>query len=57
MGRSRLSCAPANAHLEVSSRAHHVTRTLGGHGAVREFCDLLVIASGRYAGLLNGYLS
>lgn len=57
MGRSRLSCAPANAHLEVSSRAHHVTRTLGGHGAAREFCDLLLVASGRYAGLLNGYLS
>jgi 3-deoxy-D-manno-octulosonate 8-phosphate phosphatase (KDO 8-P phosphatase) len=56
MGRSKLSCAPANAHPEVSSRAHHVTRANGGHGAAREFCDLLLVASGRYAGLLNGYL-
>ena len=25
------------------------------HGAAREFCDLLLVASGRYAGLLEGY--
>lgn len=56
MNRAALSCAPANAHLEVRSRAHHITQARGGHGAVREFCDLLLVASGHYAGLLRGYL-
>jgi 3-deoxy-D-manno-octulosonate 8-phosphate phosphatase (KDO 8-P phosphatase) len=57
MGRATLSCAPANAHPEVRSRAHYITQAQGGHGAAREFCDLLLIASGRYAGLLRGYLA
>lgn len=55
MSQSALSCAPANAHLEVRARAHHVTQATGGHGAVREFCDLLLIASGHYARLLREY--
>jgi 3-deoxy-D-manno-octulosonate 8-phosphate phosphatase (KDO 8-P phosphatase) len=33
--------------------AHHVTSVPGGHGAAREFCDLLLMASGRYAALLQ----
>lgn len=37
--------------------AHHVTAVPGGHGAAREFCDLLLMAAGRYAGLLRGHLS
>lgn len=55
MRRAALSCAPANAHLEVRASAHHVTQALGGHGAAREFCDLLLVASGHYAGLLQEY--
>jgi 3-deoxy-D-manno-octulosonate 8-phosphate phosphatase (KDO 8-P phosphatase) len=54
--RAGLACAPANAHAEVRALAHHVTAARGGHGAAREFCDLLLIASGRYAGLLQGHL-
>ena len=54
--RAALACAPANAHAEVKAVAHHVTAAAGGHGAAREFCDLLLIASGRYAGLLEGQL-
>lgn len=57
MGRAALSCAPANAHLEVRSRAHHVTQARGGHGAAREFCDLLLVASGHYAQVLREYLA
>ena len=34
----------------------HVTTAPGGHGAAREFCDLLLTAAGRYAGLLCGPL-
>ncbi|CAN5409018.1 HAD family hydrolase [soil metagenome] len=55
MCRSALSCAPANAHLEVRARAHHVTQASGGQGAAREFCDLLLVASGHYASLLREY--
>ena len=51
------ACAPANAHAEVKAVAHHVTAQPGGHGAAREFCDLLLMASGRYAELLRGHLA
>ena len=53
--RCAFACAPANAHAEVKACAHHVTQAAGGHGAAREFCDLLLAASGRYGGLLEGY--
>ena len=50
--RAGFSCASANAHVEVRAVVDHVTAQPGGHGAAREFCDLLLMASGRYAGLL-----
>ncbi len=50
--RAALACAPANAHAEVRAVAHIVTQARGGDGAVRELCDLLLVASGRYAALL-----
>jgi 3-deoxy-D-manno-octulosonate 8-phosphate phosphatase (KDO 8-P phosphatase) len=53
--RCALAAAPANAHVEVKAVAHHVTAAFGGHGAAREFCDLLLVASGRYAQLLETY--
>lgn len=57
MTRAAFACAPANAHAEVKAVAHHVTQAAGGHGAARECCDLLLIAAGRYAGLLQGHLA
>mgnify|MGYP001764089126 FL=1 len=51
--RAGFACASANAHAEVRAVADHVTAQPGGHGAAREFCDLLLIASGRYAALLG----
>ncbi|MEO8119171.1 MAG: HAD hydrolase family protein [Rhodoferax sp.] len=48
-----LACAPHNAHVEVKAISHYVTRAKGGNGAVRELCDLLLIASGKYARLLE----
>ncbi len=50
--RAAFACAPPNAHAEVRAVANHVTTAPGGHGAAREFCDLLLMASGRYATLL-----
>jgi 3-deoxy-D-manno-octulosonate 8-phosphate phosphatase (KDO 8-P phosphatase) len=46
------AAAPAQAHAEVRAVVHYVTHAVGGHGAAREFCDLLLMACGRYAGLL-----
>ena len=55
MQRCAFACAPANAHAEVQALAHYVTRARGGEGAAREFCDVLLVASGQYAALLEGY--
>ena len=55
MRRAAFACAPANAHIEARSNAHFVTRATGGNGAAREFCDLLLVASGRYVDLLQAY--
>jgi 3-deoxy-D-manno-octulosonate 8-phosphate phosphatase (KDO 8-P phosphatase) len=51
------ACAPPNAHAEVRAVAHHVTSARGGQGAARECCDLLLMASGRYADLLRGHVT
>jgi 3-deoxy-D-manno-octulosonate 8-phosphate phosphatase (KDO 8-P phosphatase) len=53
MRRSALACAPRNAHQEVKAIAHYVTTVGGGDGAVRQLCDLLLVATGRYAALLE----
>jgi 3-deoxy-D-manno-octulosonate 8-phosphate phosphatase (KDO 8-P phosphatase) len=57
MMRAAFACAPNNAHIEIKAIAHYVTEREGGHGAAREFCDLLLVASGRYAELLRGYMA
>ena len=53
LARAGFACAPANAHAEARALAHHVTAARGGEGAAREFCDLLLLASGRYGALLQ----
>jgi 3-deoxy-D-manno-octulosonate 8-phosphate phosphatase (KDO 8-P phosphatase) len=55
MRRCAFACAPANAHVEVSAIAHYVTTARGGEGAAREFCDVLLVASGHYVDLLGEY--
>lgn len=57
LARCAFACAPAQAHVEVLARAHYVTQRHGGHGAAREFCDVLLAASGRYAELLQERLA
>ncbi len=57
MMRTAFACAPSNAHVEVKAIAHYVTEREGGHGAAREFCDLLLVASGRYTEFLQGYVA
>lgn len=55
MRRAAIACAPVNAHAEALAVADFVTQRAGGLGAAREFCDLLLVASGRYAALLEDY--
>jgi 3-deoxy-D-manno-octulosonate 8-phosphate phosphatase (KDO 8-P phosphatase) len=57
MTRAAFACAPPNAHAEVCAIAHHVTAARGGEGAARECCDLLLMAAGRYARLLQEHLT
>ena len=52
MQRVAFACAPANGHAQAKALAHHVTSERGGEGAARAFCDVLLVASGRYASLL-----
>ncbi|TCM60902.1 3-deoxy-D-manno-octulosonate 8-phosphate phosphatase (KDO 8-P phosphatase) [Acinetobacter calcoaceticus] len=46
-----------NGHVEVRRRADLVTQAMGGRGAVREVCDMLLVARGAYQDLLEKYLS
>ncbi|MRD46899.1 HAD family hydrolase [Caenimonas koreensis] len=55
LSRCAFAGAPANAHAEVKAIAHYVTTARGGEGAAREFSDVLLVASGRYADLLESY--
>lgn len=55
--RCAFACAPVNAQVDVLARAHYVTQRKGGDGAVRELCDLLLVASGRYGALLQEVLA
>jgi 3-deoxy-D-manno-octulosonate 8-phosphate phosphatase (KDO 8-P phosphatase) len=56
MRRAAFACAPPGAHVEAKALAGHVTRARGGYGAAREFCDLLLVACGRYVDLLDAPL-
>lgn len=40
----------------VQTRVHYVTTAAGGHGAVREFCDLIMQAQGTQDAALAKYL-
>jgi 3-deoxy-D-manno-octulosonate 8-phosphate phosphatase (KDO 8-P phosphatase) len=55
--RVGLSAAPANAVIEIQEMVHYVTTSGGGHGAVREVCDLILTASGKHKKLLQQYMS
>ena len=52
-----LAVAPADADPETRSRAHYVTGSRGGHGAVREVIDLVLHASGKWHEVMGRFLS
>lgn len=51
--RVGLAVAVANAVPEVRQRAHYVTKTPGGRGAVREVVELLLKAQRKWGSLVN----
>jgi 3-deoxy-D-manno-octulosonate 8-phosphate phosphatase (KDO 8-P phosphatase) len=55
--RVGLGVAVADAVLEVKAAAHWVTVLPGGTGAVREVCDLLLKAQGKWAELVNPWMA
>jgi 3-deoxy-D-manno-octulosonate 8-phosphate phosphatase (KDO 8-P phosphatase) len=48
MKRAGLALAPADAVDEVKKAAHWVSSCNGGHGAVREACELILRAAGKW---------
>lgn len=52
MLQAGFAVAPADAHRWVGERVHWRTASRAGHGAAREFCDLLLAAQGHAERLL-----
>lgn len=53
--RVGLAVAPANAVTEVKEMVHYTTSQSGGHGAVRELCDLILEGMGKHKEILQEY--
>ena len=56
MRRSALAVAVADASEDTLAHAHYVTRLPGGMGAVREVCELILKAQGRWEELMKRYV-
>ena len=54
--RVGLAIAVANAAHYVHARCHASTHKAGGHGAVREVCDLLLMAQNKWEEIAGSYL-
>lgn len=55
--RVGFSATVADAVPEVAPLVDYVTQRAGGRGAVREICDMLLLASGRHAELTDRYFN
>lgn len=56
LDRVGLAVTVADADAVVKQRAHWITSRPGGHGAVREICDLILAARGLDQRVLDGIL-
>jgi 3-deoxy-D-manno-octulosonate 8-phosphate phosphatase (KDO 8-P phosphatase) len=56
MQHSELAVAVADAVEETRAVAHYVTQFQGGFGAVREVCELILKAQGRWSELMRRYI-
>ncbi len=52
-----LPIAVADAHIEVKNYAVWTTENRGGQGAVREVCEFIMQAQGKYEARIKAYLS
>ena len=57
LDRVGLAVTVADADSVVKNRVHWVTSRYGGHGAVREICDLILAARGLDQQVLDGILN
>lgn len=57
MRRCALAVAVADATPDTRAAAHYVTQLPGGFGAVREVCELILKAQGRWEELMKRYLA
>ena len=55
MRRAGLAIAVADAHFSLRDHAHWVTSLPGGHGAVREVCDLIMHAQKTLQDIIESY--
>ncbi|MDA3969904.1 MAG: HAD-IIIA family hydrolase [Desulfobulbaceae bacterium] len=55
-GQVGFAVTVADGMEELKEVAHYTTKSSGGRGAVREVCDLIIDAKGKYESLLAGYL-
>jgi 3-deoxy-D-manno-octulosonate 8-phosphate phosphatase (KDO 8-P phosphatase) len=53
MAKVGVTFAPANARAEIKERVQHVTLARGGQGAVREVVEMLLVAKGLWAGIVQ----
>ncbi len=56
LSRVGLAATVADAPLEVRSRVDYVTQARGGHGAVRELVELILMSQERLEELIRSYL-
>ncbi len=57
MLRAGLAVAVADAEERVKQQAHWITRRNGGHGAVREICNLILAAQDKEQAVLDDILA
>lgn len=55
--RVGLAVTVTDANEAVKPYTHLITQRPGGHGAVREVCDLIMKAQGKYQSVINSYLT
>ncbi|MFL6231413.1 MAG: KdsC family phosphatase [Pyrinomonadaceae bacterium] len=56
MRRAALAVAVADATADTRAHAHYVTQLPGGFGAVREVCELILKAQGKWEELMRRYV-
>ena len=42
-----LAVCPSNRHFSVDKHVHYITEKMGGFGAAREYCDLILVAQNK----------